>query len=1409
MADTGLAPVYRYYTADLLTNEILAEIPFRSVSYERAVKGAGGFSGSIPVIEATESMDLYESTMPGNTALYVVRNGVCVWGGIIWSRSYDVVGRVLQVSGSEFTSYFYHRRFWKTWGHSYGATLTVTNGGITAQLDNGSASSALRGGASVKLQFDEDVNTRYDGFYTISLSPTPTFSTFDIDNSQAIATVNVISRTNNIVTAITDVAHRLSVNDTIELDFGSGTGSQFDGTHVVLSVGGSEGTVFTFALSGAETPETDVLGSVSRPIPDGTYPLTTVSVRADTYDFVRSMIDSVFADFIGIDFPNIYIEPGISYNYEIIEKQVEDGIATLKTAEPHDLAEGQAVQVKNVDPMFDGEFYVTETRAADEFSYELGGFMAPTPVVVNIKDIERVSATDGVVLVTTLEPHGFLVEQSVIIETETYEGGVGPMLNGTYDISEVPAPNKFKYNSGYPTTIPEIIYDPATASSETRRNLVFNPNFTVNTSGWAAVGSTPATIARDTDEFFVGTASLEVVCDGAVTLQGARVPTKISVDVSTFYVYSVYVKGEANKVAQIDFAEYDVSNSLITTTTNGGTPMTGEWQRLSIIKETSSTTDSVEISIKNVNNVSHTFYVDAVMFEKGTTTLDYFDGDTTDTYEYTYSWSATASNSESIQIHNIDIISAKIDDNTVTLTATEPPDFTNGASVVVSGVYPQISIAEKSFDAISSLATITTASDHYLEVGDTVDISGLRDYSSITARKVTGTEVVMTTNLSHNIFIGDTVNITDMKDVYRLTTKKLDANVATLTTSVAHNISDGDEITVTNIYDTYPVVGKILTENVATLTLTVPVGGAHNFKVNDSVSIAGIIDTATVISKTTENGVAVLTTDFPHNFLENDDIVVTGMGAPFDGAFKVLSFTDTRVTYSVEAELVDEIPLTAANGTITSERGTFNGEYILSNVTTNTISFNRLANNVLSSPVVGGIAAGESILNGTYTVTDIPAVNKFSYDLTAANIVEAPIISVSEEQGFEPTATVDSIHLGDRLVTSVTRNTFTFTQSGIDNSVAAQNVTGTANVDSIFNGTGLEITARTDDTFSYELEAPNNILETPANSLAYVVAPAIYNGTFTLTAVNPDLNSLEYAKSHIDMPATSIQGYGKATVDPVAIVSTFGPYPGNADIGIGFSTKAYSGKNVEPVTYRGFELVNVGEALSRYSDTVDGFEYRIDCAYDAETNQFIKTFILIPIDYPDPTPEVRPSPISRFGADKLVFEYPGNIINLGIEESAENSATRFFAVGENDLGPDAGPPFSVDSAKGLLRGKASKRKWALLDEDEKVDDVDDENVLYTYAARYLSESRPPDAKLSLSVNGSLQPIVGSYAPGDWCSLIVDDEFVRERLRSRLEPRDDIILRKIEVIKVSVPDGTTFPEKVDLTLVPEWKVDSRD
>ena len=48
-----------------------------------------------------------------------------------------------------------------------------------------------------------------------------------------------------------------------------------------------------------------------------------------------------------------------------------------------------------------------------------------------------------------------------------------------------------------------------------------------------------------------------------------------------------------------------------------------------------------------------------------------------------------------------------------------------------------------------------------------------------------------------------------------------------------------------------------------------------------------------------------------------------------------------------------------------------------------------------------------------------------------------------------------------------------------------------------------------------------------------------------------------------------------------------------------------------------------------------------------------------------------------------------------------------------------------------------------------------------------------------------------------------------RIGSDLEPRSDVIVRKIVGYKVSVPDSPAFPEKVDLELISEFKEDRRN
>jgi hypothetical protein len=312
----------------------------------------------------------------------------------------------------------------------------------------------------------------------------------------------------------------------------------------------------------------------------------------------------------------------------------------------------------------------------------------------------------------------------------------------------------------------------------------------------------------------------------------------------------------------------------------------------------------------------------------------------------------------------------------------------------------------------------------------------------------------------------------------------------------------------------------------------------------------------------------------------------------------------------------------------------------------------------------------------------------------------------------------------------------------------------------------------------------------------------IFDGTFKVVST-PSSTTLTYSTFAV---STVISGAvsGTLTKTPTVVSSTYGPFPANSDIGFEYSDYGYSDKNLENKTYRGFELRSVGEELDQYSDSIDGFEYRIDCDYDTSTGTFTKTFVFIPINFPNPPAPGEVSPLSRFGADNVVFEFPGNIIDIDVKESAENAATRFFIVGNiPDLGADISQPYSVASSVDLLNSG-----WPILDQEETKQDISDEDELYSHAARYLSEFRPPVADINIRVNGSLPPVVGTYFPGNWCSIVADDEFIRQRLSSDLEIRDTVLVRKIDSIKVSVPDTPSFPEEVSLDLITEWEVDKR-
>lgn len=317
-----------------------------------------------------------------------------------------------------------------------------------------------------------------------------------------------------------------------------------------------------------------------------------------------------------------------------------------------------------------------------------------------------------------------------------------------------------------------------------------------------------------------------------------------------------------------------------------------------------------------------------------------------------------------------------------------------------------------------------------------------------------------------------------------------------------------------------------------------------------------------------------------------------------------------------------------------------------------------------------------------------------------------------------------------------------------------------------------------------------------------------FNGRFTITDV-PSPRSFSYISGSLLNSGPDAVAGGIATFGSKVVYGDYGSYVANADIGIGFENFDKSGFYQATRVIRGFEQKMVGEVLEEYSNTVEGgFEYRIDCDYDYNTAQFTRTFKIIPIDLEDLPASNEYYEPSDFGADRLVFEYPGNMMSFSVEETAEYAATRFWVVGNiEDLADSASQPYGGTAERSLLDNKTGL-SWPLLDQVETLDNVEDEETIFNYSKDYLFEAKPPMGIYEVKVNGSLDPQIGTYFPGDWCSLIIDDEFVRSRLATDQEPRADVLVRKIESYEVSVPDNPVFPEEVSLTLISDWKVDQR-
>lgn len=360
------------------------------------------------------------------------------------------------------------------------------------------------------------------------------------------------------------------------------------------------------------------------------------------------------------------------------------------------------------------------------------------------------------------------------------------------------------------------------------------------------------------------------------------------------------------------------------------------------------------------------------------------------------------------------INSKAITDGIVTLATTTNHGYSVGDIIDIQTV-EVAQIVNKQISG--NVATLTTAVDGGFAIGDEIVVD-MATVKNIVAKSATSNTVTLTTPANHGYSVGDSVTVT-LPYTGSVINKSLASNLATLVTAAAHDFSIGDNITVT-----MPVAATVIARTVSGSSVVLTTTSAHNFTVNDKVTVAfptsaavtgtrvysggpdylmtltttaphgfsvgdsitvssGLTGAATVTNRSATTSACTLTFSANHNFVVNEEITVAGVGARYNGTFKITSVGSNTVTYAFTgaAESSTSSTGTVTNNTIASG---YNGTKIVEAVTSTTISYLYYGpEDASSSTAIGAtpvITNNTSLaLNGVVTISAIPNATSFAY----------------------------------------------------------------------------------------------------------------------------------------------------------------------------------------------------------------------------------------------------------------------------------------------------------------------------------------------------------------------------------------------------------------------------------------------
>jgi hypothetical protein len=170
-----MTTTYRYLFADLLTNEIIAELPLTGVSFTQQLNQAGTFQAHLLITGInTAEFNVDAATTPTRNAIYVDRNGTLVWGGVVWGRSYNSDEQAITITAREFESYFERRRITTTQNFNNTDQLVIARTLIDNAQTNPSGDIGVITGSETsgvlvdRVYYDYELKTVYGAIQDLS-----------------------------------------------------------------------------------------------------------------------------------------------------------------------------------------------------------------------------------------------------------------------------------------------------------------------------------------------------------------------------------------------------------------------------------------------------------------------------------------------------------------------------------------------------------------------------------------------------------------------------------------------------------------------------------------------------------------------------------------------------------------------------------------------------------------------------------------------------------------------------------------------------------------------------------------------------------------------------------------------------------------------------------------------------------------------------------------------------------------------------------------------------------------------------------------------------------------------------------------------------------------------------------------